>query len=186
MTPGLTPSQTVGPYLAIALPWPDGPFVVAPGADGAISVRGLLLDGAGEPVPDGMVETWQAGPDGRFAHPDDPRGGGDRSFRGFGRCATDPGGRWRVVTVKPGAVPAPGGGTYAPHLNVSVFCRGLLDRVVTRIYFGDEVEANAADPLLSAVDPGRRSTLVAEPAGAGEYRLDIWLQGERETVFLDV
>ena len=189
----ITPSQTVGPYLAIGLPWPDGPFVVPEGADGAITITGRVLDGAGEPVPDALVETWQADPDSRFAHPDDPRGAVDppaAGFRGFGRCPTDPDGRYRIVTLRPGPLPCPEGGTEAPHLDVSVFARGLLDRVVTRIYFPDEAQANAADPVLASIaDPQRQATLiaVAEPGGRGRvFRFDIRLQGSRETVFFDV
>jgi len=195
----LTPSQTIGPFLAIGLPWPDGPFVVPEGTPGAITVSGVVLDGAGEPVPDALIETWQAAPDGSFAHPDDPRGpgaawrpgaGAGSGFRGFGRCPTDAGGRYRIITLRPGALPGPGGRTEAPHLDVSVFARGLLDRVVTRIYFPDETAANAADPVLAAITAGdRRATLiaVAEPgAGPGTFRFDIRLQGGRETVFLDV
>jgi protocatechuate 3,4-dioxygenase alpha subunit len=184
---GITPSQTVGPFLAIGLPWPDGPRVVPPGTPGAITIGGLVLDGAGEPLPDALVETWQAGPDGRFAHPADPRGGGDAGFRGFGRCATDPGGRYFVVTLRPGAFPAPGSTRLeAPHLNVSVFARGLLDRVVTRIYFPDETEANAADPVLAAVPAERRGTLIAAAEPGGGFRFDIRLQDPQETVFFDV
>jgi protocatechuate 3,4-dioxygenase, alpha subunit len=186
---GLTPSQTVGPFLAIGLPWPDGPDVVAPGTPGAITIGGRVLDGAGEPVPDALVETWQAAPDGSFAHPDDPRGRGDPGFRGFGRSATDAGGRYHIVTLRPGAFPAVGGGTEAPHLDVSVFARGLLDRVVTRIYFPGEPEANAADPVLASIaDPARRATLIAaaDPGAPGTLRFDIRLQGDHETVFFDV
>lgn len=191
MSARLTPSQTAGPYLAIGLPWPDGPFVVAEGTPGAITITGVVRDGAGEPVPDGLVETWQADPDGRFDHPDDPRGRqrpAQSSFRGFGRCPTGPDGSYRIVTLKPGPLPSPDGGTEAPHINVSVFARGLLNRVVTRIYFPDEAEANAADPVLSSVDPARVATLVAVagPAGTGRLRFDISLQGEDETVFFDV
>ena len=195
----LTPSQTIGPFLAIGLPWPDGPFVVPEGTPGAITISGVVLDGAGEPVPDALIETWQAAPDGSFAHPDDPRGpgaawrpgaGAGSGFRGFGRCPTDAGGRYRIITLRPGALPGPGGRTEAPHLDVSVFARGLLDRVVTRIYFPDETAANAADPVLAGITAGdRRATLiaVAEPgAGPGTFRFDIRLQGGRETVFLDV
>jgi len=189
----LTPSQTVGPFLAIGLPWPDGPYVVPEGTTGAITIFGRVLDGAGQPVPDALIETWQADPDGRFAHPDDPRwagaGAAAAGFRGFGRCPTDPAGRYQIVTLRPGALPCPDGGTEAPHLDVSVFARGLLDRVVTRIYFPDEAAANAADPVLSAIgDPDRLSTLVATtaPGGApGQFRFDIRLQGSRETVFFD-
>jgi len=195
----LTPSQTIGPFLAIGLPWPDGPFVVPEGTPGAIAISGVVLDGAGEPVPDALIETWQAAPDGSFAHPDDPRGPGaawrpgavaGSGFRGFGRCPTDAGGRYRIITLRPGALPGPGGRTEAPHIDVSVFARGLLDRVVTRIYFPDETAANAADPVLAAMTAGdRRATLIAvtEPgAGPGTFRFDIRLQGGRETVFLDV
>jgi protocatechuate 3,4-dioxygenase alpha subunit len=193
VTEGITPSQTVGPFLAIGLPWPDGPFVVPAGTPGGIAIVGQVTDGVGAPVPDALVETWQADPDSRFDHPDDPRGAAPPAlagFRGFGRSATDADGHYRISTLRPGALPSPGGGTEAPHLNVSVFARGLLDRVVTRIYFSDEVRANAADPVLSAIsDPGRRATLIAiaQPGRpAAMFRFDIRLQGERETVFFDV
>jgi protocatechuate 3,4-dioxygenase alpha subunit len=180
----------VGPFLAIGLPWEDGPFVVPADTPGAVTITGRVLDGAGEPVPDALVETWQAAPDGRFGHPDDPRGAEGRAgFRGFGRCPTGPEGWYRIVTLKPGPLPAPDGGVEAPHLDVSVFARGLLDRVVTRIYFPDEAEANAADPVLSSItDQARAATLIAraDPDAAGRLRFDIHLQGARETVFFDV
>jgi protocatechuate 3,4-dioxygenase, alpha subunit len=183
---GTTPSQTVGPYLSIGLPWPDGPFVVEPGTPGAIRIGGHVIDGAGDPVPDGLIETWQADPDGRFDHPDDPRGRGAGGFRGFGRAATDDDGHWEIVTLKPGRVPGPGDTLQAPHLAVSVFARGLLNRVVTRIYFGDEPEANAADPVLSGIaDRAARETLIAAPAGDG-YRFDVHLQGPDETLFFAI
>jgi protocatechuate 3,4-dioxygenase alpha subunit len=186
----LTPSQTVGPYFAMRLPWPDGPFVVPEDTPGAVTIFGRLYDGAGNLIPDGLVETWQADPDGRFAHPDDPRGAlpirkygpsGHHAFRGFGRCETAPDGSYKIVTLKPGPLP-----DEAPHLDVSVFARGMLDRVVSRLYFPDETEANAADPVLSTVPPARRATLVAVPAGEGLLRWDIHLQGDSETVFFDV
>jgi protocatechuate 3,4-dioxygenase alpha subunit len=187
---GLTPSQTVGPFLGMGLPWPDGPYVVAEGTPGAIIIGGTLTDGAGDPIPDGLIETWQADPAGRFDHPDDPRGApaGGTGFRAFGRCATGPDGGYHIITLRPGALPSPDGGTEAPHLDVSVLARGLLDRVVTRIYFSDEAAANAADPVLGSVDPERRDTLiaVAEPGTEGRYRFDIRLQGQGETVFFDV
>ncbi len=190
---GITPSQTVGPFLAIGLPWPDGPFAVPEGTPDAITISGQVTDGAGQPLPDALVETWQADSGGRFDHPGDPRGavaGRTAGFRGFTRCATDARGGYRIVTVRPGCLPTPDGRTEAPHLDVSVFARGLLDRVVTRIYFADEAEANAADPVLTGiVDPDRRTTLIASPAPGGEpgeFRFDIRLQGERETVFFDV
>jgi protocatechuate 3,4-dioxygenase alpha subunit len=185
----LTPAQTTGPVLAIGLPWADGPYVVPEGTPGAITIGGKVLDGAGEPVTDAAVETWQADPDGRFAHPDDPRGRAAAGFRGFGRCMTDAAGRYRIITLRPGRLPGPDGSTEAPHLDVSVFARGLLDRRVTRIYFSDEQAANVADPVLGSIaDPDRRATLIAaaEPGLPGEFRLDIRLQGTRETVFFDV
>jgi protocatechuate 3,4-dioxygenase, alpha subunit len=162
---GMTPSQTVGPYLSIALPWADGPYVVPPDTPGAILITGTVRDGAGEPIPDALVETWQADPDSRFNHPDDPRGPAEpaaATFRGFGRCPTDADGRYWIVTLRPGPLPAVDGGTQAPHIDVSVFARGLLDRVVTRIYLPDEAEANDADPVLGSIaEPARRATLVA-------------------------
>jgi protocatechuate 3,4-dioxygenase alpha subunit len=182
----------VGPFFAIGLPWPDGPQVVPEGSPGAIVITGRVLDGAAEPVPDALVETWQAGPDGSLAHPDDPRPGTraghpGAGFRGFGRCPTGPGGEYRIVTLRPAPLPCGDGRTEAPHLDVSVFARGLLDRVVTRIYFPDEEEANAADPVLSGItERGRRTTLIAARGTAGEFRFDIRLQGEGETVFFDV
>jgi protocatechuate 3,4-dioxygenase alpha subunit len=152
-----TPSQTVGPFFSICLPWPDGPEV----APGGIRISGRLLDGAGDPVPDALVETWQVG-----------------DFRGFGRCPTDDDGAWHVVTRKPGRVDG-----QAPHIDVSVFARGLLDRVVTRIYFADE--DNAGDPVLETVEAARRGTLLAQPDDGG-YRFDVILQGEGETVFFAI
>ncbi|HEU0237880.1 MAG TPA: protocatechuate 3,4-dioxygenase subunit alpha [Micromonosporaceae bacterium] len=188
-TPALTPSQTVGPFLHIILPWPDGPDVVPPETPGRIVIRGRVLDGDGAGLADAMVETWQADPDGRFAHPDDPRGASASAvagFRGFGRAATASDGGYAIATVKPGRLPDGAGRDEAPHLDVSVFARGLLDRVVTRIYFADEAEANAADPVLGSLpDASRRDTLIAA-AEPGGYRFDIRLQGNGETVFFNV
>ncbi|GAA3857047.1 protocatechuate 3,4-dioxygenase subunit alpha [Saccharothrix violaceirubra] len=179
-----TPAQTVGPFFAIGLPWDDGPFVVDEGTPGAFTVAGRVLDGVGDPVPDALVEVWQADPDGRFDHPDDPRGAVSRpGFRGFGRSATDDDGRWSVRTVKPGPLPTPDGRTEAPHLNLSVLCRGVLVRLVTRVYFPDE--DNSADPVLESLADAERATLVAAAVDAG-YRFDIHLQGERETVFFEL
>ena len=164
-----TPSQTIGPFFAVGLIWPDGPEVVPAGTPGAVRVGGRVLDGAGDPVADALVETWQAGPAG-----------------GFGRCATDAEGRWAVRTVKPGPLPAPDGGVEAPHLEMLVFARGLLHRLVTRIYFPDEAEANAADPLLTSIkDSQVRARLVAAADGDG-LRFDIRLQGDQETPFLAI
>ena len=151
MTAGPTPSQTVGPFYAIGLPWPGGRFAVAEGTPGAIAVRGDVFDGDGERVPDCLVETWQ------------PLGDG---HRGFSRAD----GGLDVLTLK------------TPFVAVSVFARGLLDRVVTRIYFADEPEINAADAVLAGVPAERRGTLLARPAEDG-YRFDIRLQGPGETVF---
>lgn len=172
-----TPSQTAGPFLSIGLRWSDGPHVVPPGTPGAVWLRGRVRDAGGEPVHDALVETWQADAEGRFA-------GWQQTgaFRGFGRSETLDG-EYAVLTVKPGAVPDAQGRTQAPHVAVSVFARGLLDRVVTRVYFADEQEANARDGLLAALpDDAARATLLARPEPGG-YRLDIVLQGSDETVF---
>ena len=185
----LTPSQTVGPYFAMRLPWPEGPFVVPAGTPGAVTIIGRLFDGAGDVIPDGMIETWQADPDGRFAHPDDPRGpvpAGYTAFRGFGRCEMSHDGSFKIVTLKPGALPFGDGQVEAPHIDVSVFGRGMLDRSVTRIYFPDEVLANEADPVLRAVPADRRSTLIAVPLADGLLQFDIHMQGDQETVFFDL
>ncbi|MDQ1618678.1 MAG: protocatechuate 3,4-dioxygenase, alpha subunit [Actinomycetota bacterium] len=183
---GLTPSQTIGPFLHIGLMWDDAPDVVPNDTTGAIWLRGHLYDGAGAPISDAMVETWQADPEGAFDHPDDPRSTArSHPFRAFGRCATGPDGEWAIHTLKPGSVPASNGATQAPHVDVSVFARGLLDRVVTRLYFDDEAEANASDPVLSTVPEHRRGTLTATRVEDG-YRLDIRLQGKDETVFFDL
>jgi protocatechuate 3,4-dioxygenase alpha subunit len=165
-----TPSQTVGPFFSIGLAWEDGPFVVPEGTPGSFWIRGVVYDGAGDPVPDAVIESWQPNPEGRFA---------DAGFRGFGRSGTDDQGRFTILTMKPGPVDG------APHIDVSVFARGLLQRVVTRIYFSDEDAANAADPALAALSEPARATLIAAAADDG-YRFDIRLQGERETVFFDV
>jgi protocatechuate 3,4-dioxygenase, alpha subunit len=181
-----TPSQTIGPFFAVGLPWADGPFVVPAGMPGATWLRGQVLDGHGDPVPDAMVETWQADPGGRLdrtgeIQTDDPAG-----FRGFARSCVDAEGRYEILTVKPGPVRGPDGLLQAPHIDVSVFARGLLKRVVTRIYFADEPDANAADAVLASIaDPTVRATLIAQPSDDG-YRFDVRLQGERETAFFDV
>jgi len=184
---GLTPSQTVGPYFAIGLPWPQGPFAVAPGTPGAITIRGMIYDGAGAPIPDYLLETWQADPDGRFA---DLWGHGGPSaldgFRGFARVGHEDGdGSFELVTVKPGPVALRGGAVAAPHIDVSLFARGMLHRCVTRFYFADEEPANAADPVLARVPADRVQTLLATPTDGG-YELDIRLAGPGETVFFAV
>jgi len=182
-----TPSQTVGPFLSIVLPWADGPDIVRPGTPGAITVAGRLTDGGGEPVPDGLVEIWQADPHGRFEHPDDPRGPqAYPGFRGFGRCPTDATGRFAFHTLKPGPLPDGAGSLEAPHLDVSVFARGLLNRVVTRMYFPDEAAANASDPVLRDIEPGRVRLLTAVAQADGSLRFDIRLQGDDETPFFEI
>jgi protocatechuate 3,4-dioxygenase alpha subunit len=191
-----TPSQTVGPFFAYGLtPEQYGyPFRELAGAvltdddtpGERIRIVGRVLDGDGAPVPDAMIEIWQADAEGRYAHPADARGS-NVPFKGFGRCGTgtDPESRFVFDTIKPGA---PGDGQ-APHVNVIVFMRGLLSHVYTRIYFADETEANARDPVLASVEEARRHTLIAAcattPAGT-VYRFDIRLQGPDETVFFDV
>jgi protocatechuate 3,4-dioxygenase, alpha subunit len=180
----VTPSQTVGPFFTIGLTWEDGQEVVAAGTEGEIWIRGVVYDGAGEPIPDAMVETWQADGDGRFPSPEDPRGAAPADgFRGLGRSGTDADGRFQIRTIKPGPLPAHGGSIEAPHIDVTVLARGLLARLVTRIYFPDEQAANAADPVLAGLPEGAdRGTLIAV-AQADGYGFDIHLQGEHETVF---
>ena len=183
-TSALTPSQTVGPFHSIELPIPSGGHVVAPETEGAVRIAGRIIDGDGQPVGDGLIEVWQADASGSY------QGGGDAgptgATPGFGRVATAADGSYELWTVKPGPVPGPDGTTQAPHILVSVFARGLLDRLVTRIYFPDEEDANANDPVLALVpDATARSTLIAVADGEG-LRFDIHLQGDRETVFFAV
>ena len=166
MSAPLTPSQTVGPFFGVGLPFEKGEQMVASGTAGAIRVEGQVLDGKGEPVPDALIEIWQIG-------------------SGFGRARTDAEGAFSFTTAKPGGTPAPDGRTQAPHLNVTVFARGLLRHLVTRMYFPDETEANAADPVLNLVEPARRETLIAKNCG-GVLHFDVRLQGERETVFFAI
>jgi protocatechuate 3,4-dioxygenase, alpha subunit len=179
----LTPSQTVGPFFAYALPYEGGERLVGADDPDAVRIVGAVLDGAGEPVADALIEIWQANRAGRYRHPEDDREAVplEDGFTGFGRCPTDAEGRFEFLTVKPSAVPP-----HAPHINVTVLARGLLKQLVTRIYFPDEEAANAADPLLASIeDATRRSTLIARPLD-GVLVFDIHLQGERETAFLDV
>jgi protocatechuate 3,4-dioxygenase alpha subunit len=184
---GTTPSQTVGPYFAIGLPWPEGPHAVPEGTAGAIAITGTVYDGAGVPVPDHLIEIWQADPDGRFADLYDHGGPSELSgFRGFARYGVEVGdGTFEILTVKPGRVATPGGTLQAPHIDVTIMARGMLNRCVTRIYFADEESANAEDPVLARVPADRRGTLLAQPQDGG-YRFNIRLQGPGETVFFDV
>jgi protocatechuate 3,4-dioxygenase alpha subunit len=184
----LTPSQTAGPYLKIGLL--DGPLTerLVDGSDPrAVRVHGVLLDANREPVPDGMIEIWQANAAGRYAHPADDREDIplEDGFSGFGRSGTVDAGRFEFVTVKPGRVPWGDGRLQAPHLVVGVFARGLLKRVATRMYFPDEDAANAEDPVLLGLEPEQRATLVAS-AEDGGLRFDIVLQGAGQTTFFAV
>lgn len=183
-----TASQTVGPFFKIGLPDDGRAELVPPDDPDALRLGGVVLDGAGQPVDDALIEIWQANRAGRYAHPEDSRAGIplEDGFDGFGRCATDQDGLYGFVTVKPGSVPGPEGDMQAPHIEVSVFARGLLKRLATRVYFPDETEANEADPVLSSIeDPAQRSTLVAQPED-GSLRFDIRLQGDGETTFFSV
>ena len=176
-TLGPTPSQTAGPYLAIGLLRDLVPTqLVDPDDARAIRIRGRVIDGAGDGVGDAMVEIWQADGAGRYR---------TEAFPGFGRSGTDRDGRFEFVIAKPGPVAWPGGGLQAPHVAVGVFARGLLKRVVTRLYFPDEHEANEADPVLTALSPAQRDTLLAVPEADG-LRFDIRLQGPTQTTFFAV
>jgi protocatechuate 3,4-dioxygenase, alpha subunit len=182
------PSQTSGPFLSIGLlDGFIGSSLVAEDDPRAVRIRGRLLDGNGDPVPDGLVEIWQANAAGRYAHPADERADVplEDGFVGFGRSGTVDDGWFEFVTVKPGRVPAPEGGLQAPHLLVVVFARGLLKQVVTRLYFPDEEAANADDRVLSQLDEDERATLIAR-AEDGGLRFDIRLQGEGQTTFFAV
>jgi protocatechuate 3,4-dioxygenase alpha subunit len=183
-----TPSQTVGPFFHVGIRGEPGPHLVSVTDPDAVRVFGVVFDGASEPVPDALLEIWQANRAGRYAHPADQPSAPplERSFTGFGRCATDAEGRFEFVTVKPGAVAAGAKTKQAPHIVVGVFARGLLKRLTTRIYFPDEAAANAADSVLMSVrDEDRRRTLVARSDPNG-LRFDIHLQGQEETVFFEV
>jgi protocatechuate 3,4-dioxygenase alpha subunit len=188
---GITPSQTVGPFFHFSLTPTDHGFrgiagdnLVTPDAVGApIRVAGQLIDGAGNPVPDAMIEIWQADGAGRYAGSEP---GANTGFKGFGRAATSKEGVFGFTTVKPGAVPGPGGRLQAPHINVGVFARGMLKRLFTRIYFEGE-PGNASDAILALVPAERRATLLARNDGIGDglplFVFDIRLQGDGETVF---
>jgi protocatechuate 3,4-dioxygenase, alpha subunit len=167
-----TPSQTVGPFFEFGLV--TKPLLVDADTPGAVRIAGRVFDGAGEAVPDGLVEIWQAGADGQF----------EEGHLGWGRCQTDAGGGYAFTTVKPGAIEEPDGTAHAPHLSMLCFARGLLKPVLTRMYFPDDPEANAADPVLQAIgNGGDRATLIATTEGPASYRFDIRLQGKRQTVF---
>ena len=194
---GITPSQTVGPFFAYGLTsngkydWNDAftNNLVTPDTSGErIRIEGRVFDGDGAPVPDCMLEIWQADAQGRFSDPQDQRALPNSSFKGFGRCGTDANGGYAFDTIKPGMVPDPDGQPQAPHILLAIFARGMLLQNYTRIYFDGEA-GNAADPVLALVPADRRATLIAEcqPGnGNAVYRLDIRLRGDDETVFFDI
>ncbi|WP_441371788.1 protocatechuate 3,4-dioxygenase subunit alpha [Achromobacter sp. PAB15] len=188
-----TTSQTVGPYLHIGLSGLNCADLSAGLPDqGApkVVIEGRVIDGQGNPVPDGMIEIWQADARGVYRHPDDPgyAGADDArsAFTGFGRLPTEPDGSFRFTTIKPGRVAGPGGSLQAPHLVVSLFMRGLLKHLSTRMYFPDEAQANEEDWILQQVPAARRATLVAQRVENGELRWEVVLQGKGETVFFDI
>lgn len=180
-----TPSQTVGPFFAFGLPFSGGGEVVPAGTVGAISLHGTVRDGDGAPVPDALLEFWQAGPDGRLPTRAGSMARDGHAFTGFARVATDRAGGYAIRTVRPGAA-----ADYpdAPHLAVTVFARGLLHHLFTRVYL-PEAGSRATDPLLSSLPAQRAATLVAvadDRLGGPGYRFDVVLQGPGETVFLDL
>ena len=190
-----TPSQTVGPFFHIGCSKLIVSDLSAPDVSGArIAIEGRILDGDGNPIPDAMIEIWQANAFGRYAHPADTQDKPlDPGFKGFGRVPTDQNGRFSFTTIKPGPVPGSNGTTQAPHLVASIFMRGLLKRLVSRIYFPSDPPssndpANASDPVLNSVDPDRRKTLIARKAEGTDavFHWDVILQGLSETVFFDI
>ncbi len=187
--PVCLPSQTVGPFFHLGLTANAAPGCLAgPQARGErLKLRVTLLDGDALPVPDGMIEVWQADAAGRYAHPADTRAAPpDPGFRGFGRLATGAQGQCTFETVRPGRVPHEPGGWQAAHINVSVFARGLLGRLCTRVYFAGDPDL-ADDPVLALAPVHRRPSLLAQwDAAAGVWDFPIRLQGDGETVFFDV
>jgi protocatechuate 3,4-dioxygenase alpha subunit len=184
-----TSSQTVGPYVRIGFERLAIEEMAPPGVAGErITLTGRVTDGDGKPLNDAVVEIWQANAQGKYAHPEDAQDKAiDALFRGFGRSLADADGRYRFATIKPGRVPGPDGALQAPHLAVTVFSRGLLKHLFTRVYFPDD-PANAEDPVLRLVPAERRGTLIAARAGSAKGALEwnVRLQGADETVFFDV
>ncbi len=177
MTRPPTPGQTIGPFFGYALPYPGDSALVPPGRPGAIRLHGIVRDGAGDPIPDALVELWQADPSGAVVQEPGSLHRDGWTFTGWGRAATDGTGHYSFSTLVPGSADG-----RAPFFAITLFARGLLDLLFTRAYLpGDE--RLATDPLLSLVAPERRSTLVSVREADG-YRFDIALQGENETVFL--
>jgi len=193
-----TPSQTGGPYVHIGLTPNDadihgvfdadlGADMLTPDTKGTrITVTGRVIDGGGAPVTDAVVEIWQADADGSYAGAPSPNSNATPAFTGFGRKPTDNSGTFRFETIKPGPVTSADGKLMAPHITVWITARGINIGLQTRLYFADEAEANAADPVLARVPDYRRATLIARAEGEGRYVLDIHLQGETETVFFDI
>ena len=183
-----TTSQTVGPFFKIGFSWLYRDNLAGPGASGErVEIAGRILDGDGQAVPDGIIEIWQANSNGKYLHPDDAQKKPiEPGFTGFGRIPTDDEGRFHFTTIKPGRVPGPDGNLQAPHLAVSVFTRGLLRRLVTRIYFPEE-PGNNQDFALNLVEAGRRGTLIAKKIDGrpGGLEWNVILQGPGETVFFD-
>lgn len=175
-----TPGQTVGPFFGYALPYEKGGELLAPGHPRSIRLYGTVTDGAGQPIPDALIEIWQADETGAVSRETGSLVRDGYTFTGFGRAAVDNAGRYTFTTVNPGPT-EPG---RAPFIAMTVFARGLTNRLFTRVYLPEDTEALAADPLLSALDPDRRSTLVAEREADGSLRFDVRLQGNGETVFL--
>lgn len=186
-----TPSQTVGPFFHYGLfTKADQNVLVNDDTKGRrIIIKGQVTDGEGNPVPDAVLEIWQADSQGYYNHAADPnQTKADPNFKNFGRADTVNNGMYTFSTVKPGVVPFNVGRSQAPHINVRLFSRGMLIHAYTRLYFGDEAEANQADPVLNLVPDVRRHTLIALPQETGDlttYCFNIVLQGEDETVFFD-
>lgn len=179
-------SQTIGPYLRIGLEWMVIEDLAPQGAAGErFRIEGKVIDGDARPVNDAAVEIWQANSHGKYASPEDTQAKPlEPGFRGYGRSLTDDAGAFHFRSIKPGSVPGPDGKPQAPHLVVTIFMRGLLKQLVTRMYFPDE-PANAGDPVLSMVPAERRATLVAKRKGDGVLEWNVVLQGKNETVFFD-
>ncbi len=191
MSLGPTPSQTVGPFFSFGLTTENSSVrcIAGPQAKGErVLLTCRVLDGDGAPVPDAMIEIWQADANGKYNHPDDGQDKAvDPACAGFGRRGTADDGSCEFETIKPGRVPGPGGVVQAPHLSLAVFARGMFKQLYTRLYFSGD-PANHEDPVLSLVPEDRRETLMAHPDSArlGVWRFDLHLQGEDETVFFDV
>lgn len=181
-----TPGQTVGPFYGYALPYEKDRELLAPGSPGSIRLQGTVYDGAGHPIPDAILEIWQPDSDGKVVQRTGSLVRDGYTFTGFGRSAVGNTGVYTFTTVNPGSTePVPGKPASAPFISVAVFARGLMNRLFTRVYLPENEEALAADPLLSSLDPERRSTLIARRDADGGLTWDIRLQGEGETVFLD-